>query len=211
MSQRRLALLLAGGSAGALIAMVVVSVATGATQEAHEHYHPPAEYATNLLAHAGGLRLIMGIDVAFLVLYTAFFAVLAGYLRKLGQSTWLALGALIAVTVLDILEDHHILGLLSLAENGRPIDDSAIVLQEMLSATKFTFSYLAFFLFGLAVPRTTRLGWVLAIFLTAGTLVTAVVGVASPPSLREAIDGGRWLGFLGGFVLVAIWLRRAED
>ena len=211
MSQRRLALLLAAGSAIALLAMVAVSIVTGATQEAHEHYQPPVDYAATLLAHPGALRLLMGLDVAFLVLYTGFFAVLAAYLRGRGQSTWLALGALVAVTLLDIIEDHHILGMLALAEHGRPIDDAAIVVQDTLSATKFSCSYLAFFLFGLAVPRTTRLGWVLAIFLTLGTLVTAVVGVGAPPSFREAFDSGRWIGFLGGFVLVAVWLRRQPD
>lgn len=211
MSKRRLALVLGAGSALALLAMVAVSIATGATQEAHEHYSSPAEYATRLVAQAGGLRVMMGLDVAFLVLYTAFFAVLAAYLRERGQATALALGALLATTVLDIVEDTHILALLSQAEHGRTIDEGSILFQDALSATKFTCSYLAFFLFGLAIPRTTKLGWVLVLFLTVGTLATAILGFAAPPSAREALDSGRWIGFLGGFVLVAFWLRRAED
>jgi len=205
---RRLALVLAACSAAALVAMVIVSLATGATQELHEHYQPPELYAANLLAHAGGLRLIMGIDVAFLVLYTAFFATLARYLEA---ATGLGLGAIVVTAVLDIVEDHHILGLLALAEHGRPISDSSIVFQDVLSATKFTFSYAGFFLFGLAIPRTTRLAWALVVFLTAGTLATAVLGFAAPVEWRAALDGGRWIGFLGGLVLVGAWLRRAPD
>jgi hypothetical protein len=207
-SSRRLALLLAACTAAVLAAMVGVSIVTGATQEAHEHYKPPAEYAAGLLAHPGALRLLFALDVAFLVLYTAFFAALAKYLRELGRPfVWLALGAMLGVTVLDIVEDHHILALLAMAERGRPIDDGAIAFQDVLSSTKFTVSYLALFLYGLAVPRTTKLAWALALFLTAGTLVTGVIGYAVP----ESLDSTRWLGFLVGFGLAGAWLRSAPE
>jgi hypothetical protein len=146
------------------------------------------------------------------VLYTGFFAALAQYLRALGrQLLTIALGSLLAVTLLDIVEDHHILALLAQAEAGRPIDEGAIVFQDTLSATKFTTSYLAFFLYGLALPRTTKLGWALALFLTAGTLATAVLGYAAPPTWRESLDSGRWIGFLAGFALAFAWLRAAPE
>ena len=136
---RKLALLLAGATAAILVVMVGVSLATGATQEAHEHYHPPAEYAAGLLAHPNALRLLFGLDIAFLVLYSAFFAAFAKYLRDLGRPfAMLALGAMLGTAVLDIVEDHHILALLAMAEHGRPIDDSTIAFQEVLSSTKFS-------------------------------------------------------------------------
>jgi hypothetical protein len=206
---RRLALVLAAGTGTVLLAMVAVSVITGATQETHEHYKLPRDYALDLLAHPAGLRLLMGLDVAFLVLYTAFFGALAKYLKS--TLAWIGFAAMAAVAVLDIVEDHHILSLLSLAEHGRGIDDASIAFQEALSSTKFSISYLALFMFGIAIPRTTRLGWALCLFLTVGNLFTGVLGFAAPAGWREALDSGRWIGFLLGFVLAFLWLRSASD
>ena len=192
--------------------MTIVSMITGATQEVHEWYQPPAAYAAGLLAHPGALRAVFGLDVGFLVLYTAFFAALADHLAKLGRPfVWLALGAMIGTAVLDIVENHHILTLLAVAETGRPIDDGAIVFQQTLSATKFSLSYLALVLFGLAIPRDTKLGIALAVFLIAGTLVTGVLGYATPHAVREQLGSGRWVGFVLGFALAAAWLRASPD
>jgi hypothetical protein len=211
-SSRRLALALAVASGAVLIAMAIVTLATGASQEAHEWYQPPAAYAASLLARPGALRLIFGLDIGFLVLYTAFFAALADHLTRLGRPfVWLALGAMLGTAALDIVEDHHILSLLGVAEAGRAIDDGAIVFQQTLSATKFSLSYLALVMFGLAIPRDTRLGVVLAVFLIAGTLISGVLGYAAPPAWREQLDGGRWIGFLAGFALAAAWLRGSPD
>jgi hypothetical protein len=206
---KRQALVLAAATGAVLLSMVAVSAITGATQEAHEHYKPAADYTRDLLAHPGDLRLLMGLDVAFLVLYTAFFGALAKYLKS--TLAWIGFAAMATVAVLDIVEDHHILSLLSLAEHARPIDDASIAFQEVLSSTKFSISYLALFLFGISVPRTTKLGWALCLFLTVGNLVTGVLGFAAPPEWREALDSSRWIGFLAGFGLAFLWLRSARD
>ncbi len=213
---RRLALLLALGTASILLVMVAVGLVTGASQEAHEHYKLPADYARDLVAQGDAARLMFGLDIGFLVLYTAFFAALARYLHALGHTTarpfaWLGFGAMAIVAVLDIIENHHILSLLSLAEHGRPIDDSAIAFQEVLSSTKFSISYLSLFLFGIAIPRTTRLGWALCLFLTVANVLTGVLGFAAPAGLRAELDNGRWIGFLLGFGLAMLWLRSAPD
>ncbi len=211
-SSRRLAIVLAAASAAVLLVMALVSMTTGASQEAHEWYQPPAAYAASLLAHPAALRLLFGLDVGFLVLYTAFFAAFADHLTRLGRPfLWLALGAMIGTAVLDIIENHHILSLLAVAEGGRPIDDGALVFQQTLSATKFSLSYLALVLFGLAIPRDTVLGIILAVFLIVGTLATGVLGYAAPPAWREQLDGGRWIGFLLGFALAAAWLRATPE
>ena len=138
---KRQTLVLVAAMGAVLLGMV--SVITGATQETHEHYKPAAEYTRDLLAHPGGLRLLMGLDVAFLVLYTALFGALAKYLKS--TFAWLGFGAMALVAVLDIVEDHHILSLLSLAQHARPIDDASIAFQEALSSTRFSLSYLALF------------------------------------------------------------------
>jgi hypothetical protein len=211
-SSRRLAIPLAAASTATLLAMVIVSMTTGATQEAHEWYRPPQAYAAGLLAHPGALRAVFGLDVGFLVLYTAFFAALADHLARLGRPfAYLALAAMLGTTVLDIVENHHILSLLAVAESGRAIDDAAIVFQQTLSSSKFTLSYIALVLFGLAVPRDTKLGIVLAIFLIAGTLITGVLGFATPHAVREQVGNGRWVGFVLGFVLAGAWLRASPD
>jgi len=214
MSTRRLALALALATGAVLLVMVAVSMITGATQETHEHYKPAADYARDLLAHPGGARLLFGLDIAFLILYTAFFGTLARYLHGYASSrpyAWLGFGAMVLVAILDIVEDHHILSLLALAENGRPIDDSAIAFQSVLSSTKFSVSYLSLFLFGISIPRTSKLGWALCLFLTAGNLLSAVIDYAIPPSARDSFDSGRWIGFLLGFGLAFLWLRTAPD
>lgn len=212
MTMRRLAILLAVSTTAVLLVMVAVMTATGASQEAHEFYRPHAEYAAALLEHPGALRLLFALDVAFLVLYTAFFAAFADYLRALGRPfTRLALAAMIGTALLDIVEDHHILTMLGIAERGEPLSDTAIAIQQVISASKFTLSDISLVLFGLAIPRDTRLGLVFALFLTAGTLVTAVVGYAAPPAWREGIDASRGIGFLAGFALAIAWLRRAPE
>lgn len=211
-SPRRMAIGLGLAAIATLLVMVGVGLVTGASQEAHEWYGPPDAYAQRLLAQAGAVRVIFGIDIAFLVLYTGFFAALADYLRRRGRPfVTLALGALLVTALLDIVEDHHILALLGVAEAHHPIDDGALVLQQVISSTKFSVSYLALVLFGLAVPRDTRLGWVLSIFLVAGTLVSGALGYAAPPAWRASLDGGRWIGFLAGFGLAVAWLRASSE
>jgi hypothetical protein len=204
---RKLALTLVIATSAVLLAMVGVTLATGASQELHEHYATPERYAAHLVGEAGPLRALMGLDIAFLCLYTAFFAALARVL--VGRPfVVLALGAMVAVAVLDIVEDHRILASLSLAEAGRPISDDTIAWQQVLSATKFSLSYLSLLLFGLAVPRTSKLAWVLALFLTAGNLAVGALDFAAPPAWAHALDAGRWIGFLAGFALAGAWLYR---
>lgn len=202
---RRLALGLAGGAALTLLAMVAVTLATGASQEQHEHYAAPAAYAARVVERGGAVRLLMGLDVAFLCLYTAFFATLARVLRGRPLAT-LALVAMVAVGVLDIVEDHHILALLSAAEANRPLDDAALVFQQTLSSTKFSLSYLGLLCFGLAIPRRGKLAWTLAIVLVIGAIGNAIADFAIPPADHAGFDGGRWIGFLVGFGLAAAWL-----
>lgn len=212
MSSRRLALVLAAGAGTCLLAMIIVSVVTGATQDAHEWYRAPGAYAAGLLEHAAALRLTFGIDIAFIVLFTTFFIVFADYLRRLGRPfVGFALGALLVTAGLDLIEDHHIITMLDMAAQGRPIDDDHIVLQQLISQVKFSCSYIALVLFGLAIPRTTRLGTVLVAYLTVGTLITAVIGYGAPAAWRTQLDTIRALGFVIGFALTAEWLRRAPE
>src|SRR5262245_43424164 len=209
---RRLALVLAGGTVATLIAMAAVSLATGASQEPHEHYAPPAEYAASLLEHPGALRVVFALDIAFLALYTAFFAAFSSFLVSIGRPfARLALAAMIGTALLDILEDHHILVMLDMAERGQPLSDAAIAFQQVLSSSKFSLSYVSLLLYGLAIPRDTRLGLVLSLFLCVGTIANAVIDFSIPAASHAQFDNGRPIGFLIGFALACLWLYRQPD
>ncbi len=214
MTTRKLALTLAACACAVLVAMEIASVVTGATQEIHEHFALPDAYSARLVAQGGGLRVVMALDVAFLCLYTAFFTLLAIHLRGRGRPAalvWLALGAMVGTAVLDIVEDHHILAMLDAAEQHVLPTAEAIAWQSAESASKFSLSFLSLVLFGLAIPRENRLGLVLALFLTVGTLATAVVGYALPPASAQTVEAGRWIGFFLGFALAFAWLAREPD
>jgi hypothetical protein len=209
---RRIAMTLAGFTLGILVVMTVISLVSGASQEQHEHFALPAVYGFNLLVHAGVLRAIFALDIAFLVLYTTFFTALAKYLGDRGRPfVRLALGFMIATALLDIIEDHHIIAMLDEAERNVLPSATEILAQSVLSSTKFSVSYISLVLFGLAIPRDTRLGWALSLFLTVGTLASAVIGYSLPPSAQSGFDGGRWVGFVLGFALSILWLRTQPD
>ena len=207
----KLAMYLAGCTSAVLLVMVVVSLVTGAAQEPHEHFAIPEAYALSLVEHAQALRTVFALDVAFLILYTAFFAALAAYLRELGRPfVNLALGAMVLTALLDVVEDHHILAMLDAAEHRVLPSAAAISFQTVESAVKFTCSYVALVLFGLAIPRTTKLGWGLSLLLVVGTLITAVLGYSASGAQLASLDKTRWIGFFIGFAVAIAWLR-AED
>ncbi len=211
---RKLAILLAGAAGVMLLLMVLTAVITGATQEKHEHFMQSGDYAMSLLHHAKGLRILMGLDIAFSVLYTLFFATLAMYLRDVGAPRvfiYLGLGAMVLTGLLDMIEDHHIISLLEAAEHGVLPADSSIAWQAAESSVKFSVSYFSLVAFGLAIPRTTKLGYVLCLFLTVGTLLTAVIFYAAPPEFQASLESGRWIGFLAGFALAIAWLRQQRE
>ena len=209
---RKTALYLAGSTGAVLVVMVIVMAATGVTQEPHEHFLLPEAYALGLVEHGPTLRIVFALDVAFIAMYTAFFAAFAAYLRERGRPfAMLAFGAMALTALLDLVEDHHILTLLDAAEQRVLPSVGALAFQSVLSACKFSVSYISLVLFGLAVPRTTRLGWALSMFLVVGTLFTAVLGYALAGAARASFEQGRGLGFLVGFALAIAWLLKDRE
>jgi hypothetical protein len=209
---RKLAVNLAGCTIAVLVVMVVVSMITHATQEAHEHFALPEPYAIGLLEHADALRAVFALDIAFIILYTGFFAALTKYLVARGRPfAKLAFGAMAIVALLDIVEDHHIVSMLDAAEQSVLPSAGAIAFQAVESATKFSVSYISLALFGLAIPRDTKLGWTLSLVLIVGSLGNAIVGDSLPLHSQHAFDSGRWIGFLVGFGLAIAWLLKQPD
>jgi hypothetical protein len=213
-SSRNLAIFVAYATIAVIVVMTIVTLATGANQEVHEHFAAPDAYAAALLAKAAPLRLLFGLDVAFTVVYASFFTLFATYLRGRGAAAaliWIALGAALATAALDLVEDQHILAMLDSAEHGITPSASAIAWQVAQSGVKFSVSFFALFAFGLAIPRTNLLGTGLALILTVGSLINAVIAYAVPVTTPLGIEVGRWVGFVVAFVLAIAWLRREPD
>jgi len=110
-----------------------------------------------------------------------------------------------------VIEDHHILAMLDQAEHDVLPSAAAIAWQTAESATKFTVSFASLVLFGLAVPRDRKLGVALCLFLTVGTLLSAVLGYALPPASARNVEAGRWIGFFAGFALAVAWLWKEPE
>ncbi|MFN0064283.1 MAG: hypothetical protein ACKVPX_17380 [Myxococcaceae bacterium] len=201
-SRRTLPLILAGVSLALLLVMVVFSLVTGVTQELHEHFAKPAQYAEQLLGNPHAVRWLFAIDLVFLAVYTAFFAALTEYLGAHPMAR-LGLGFVLLTTVLDAIENHHIVVMLDHIELGLLPSPAEISAQAVVSSLKFTFSSVALGLFGLAIPRTTKLGWTLCLLLTVGTWTSGLVGTALPPASRAMFQ---WAGFVVGLVMAMAWL-----
>ncbi len=202
----------AAAAIACLSAMFATTLVTGVSQEQFELVRPAAAYAADLQAHGTAARVVFALDTVFLVLYAAFFL---SFGRRIATDATrpmiaIAIGAMLTTAALDIVEDHHILAMLSSTEAGAPPGAGEIAFQHTLSQVKFNISYLGLFLFGLAVPRTHRAGTALALLLTVGTLAQGAILYAAPLEAQGIGSMGRWCGFIAGFAL-AIAVVRAAD
>ena len=202
----QLAVALAATAAALLTAMVVITAATGVAQEPFEVVR--ADYASAIAAGAAALRAIVALDALFLIAYAGFFVLLP---RALGVADHplvrLGVRAMLAVAVLDIVEDHHLLALARMAEAGQAIDPIVIELQHVLSQTKFHLSYLALAMIALGLPRADwrdrAFAWMIGLPLPVmGALAWAA------PELEAAVGVARWGAFMTGFGAAIVTLRR---
>ncbi|MBK9032878.1 MAG: hypothetical protein IPL61_16670 [Myxococcales bacterium] len=202
----RLAVALAATAAAVLTAMVAITAATGVAQEPFEVVR--ADYAPAIAAGADALRAIIGLDALFLIAYTGFFVLLP---RALGVADHplvrLGVRAMVAVAVLDIVEDHHLLALARMAGAGLPISPAAIELQHVLSQAKFHLSYLALAMIALGLPRADVRDRVFAVMIGLPLPLMGALAWAAP-SLEAAIGVARWGAFMTGFGAAIVTLRR---
>ena len=196
-----------------LTAMILLSWIGGVSQETFEIVRNPDVYAADLLAHAGVVRALFGVDSVFLILYVSLFAVFGRQIQSAENRTlvMLAVAAMFGTALLDMIEDHHILAMLYGVEVGTHPSAAELAFQHTLSQVKFNVSYLGLFLFGLCVPRATRAGRLLALLLTAGTLVQSAWLYAAPVAMLPIGNLGRWLGFVAGFALIIPLAWRRAD
>jgi hypothetical protein len=187
--------------------MVVGIVSTKGTQDFLQTARTVEAYgaylATPLVTY--GLRLNLGLDNVFLILYGAFFVLLTIRLRGLLDSRLLtmALGAMVLTVLLDAIENHHIMTMVHSIENSLPLSPADGELQMIASQVKFHASYFAALLFSFGFLQFGRLGRVIAVllwlYIPSGVLISVV-----PVESARLLVLGRTIFFVLVFVLSAI-------
>jgi len=200
----------------ALVGMLAAALLSrGVTQQRFEIVAGVDTYAGGLRAAEGPLRFILTLDNLFLVFYTAAFLFLVLTIED-SRSRLIAytgLGAILITAYLDLLENHHIVTMLTSVSQGLPI--SVVEIQEQMtwSQLKFHSSYLSFFLFAFVLPHDTLLEKVLRwslwfLFLPVGVMVYTY------PDFMGGIFGLlRYILMLAGLLILAwnfYWRFRTE-
>ncbi len=209
----RMLAVLAGLAALIVAGMVVGIVSTGMSQDFFQSARPIEAHIARLTASplgATGLRINLGLDNLFIVVYGAFFVFLAVRLRAV-LDPWagaVALAAILLTALLDAIENHHILMMLHSAERGMSLSTGESQIQMILSAVKFHSSYLATFLLAFGFLRLGGLGraiaWALWLYVPLGVVISALpIEIAGPWAL------GRTCFFVAAFVLSAVLFWRS--
>lgn len=202
----------AAASALCLLAMLSLSWATGLNVQHFEHVSTPAFWAESFLAHAQHLRWLTVFDDVFVACYVTTTLLLVQRLRALAPAgariqalgPWVA-GLAVAVGLLDLSENHHVLSLLHAVEQGQAITHDTMVAREWLSSVKWLLGHVAFCLLGVALwfdalPwklfRISLIGWQLPVG-------AAALALASLPMIGEALGWLKLLNVMGGFLALA--------
>jgi hypothetical protein len=204
---------LAGLAALIVAGMVVGIVSTGMSQDFFQSARPIEAHIARLTASplgATGLRINLGLDNLFIVVYGAFFVFLAVRLRAV-LDPWagaVALAAILLTALLDAIENHHILMMLHSAERGISLATGESQIQMIVSAVKFHSSYLATFLLAFGFLRLGGLGraiaWALWLYVPLGVVISVLpIEIAGPWAL------GRTCFFVAAFVLSAVLFWRS--
>jgi hypothetical protein len=165
--------------------------------------HHGAYLATPLVSL--GLRLNLGLDNFFLIVYGAFFVALTIRLREQLDSRLLAVAlcAMLLTVLLDAIENHHIMTMVHSIQNSLPLSPADGELQMIASQVKFHASYVAVFLFSFGFLQFGRLGRVIAallwLYIPCGVLISVV-----PVESARLLVLGRTIFFVFAFVLSAI-------
>jgi hypothetical protein len=199
-----------------VVCMVAGAVATGFSQEFFE-LMPSFAAVTGQLAdqpaHSLGLRLNLGLDNLFIVVYCAFFVFLAARLRDLLNSVAIgvALGAILLTGLLDAIENHHILSVLEAFQNATPISSEEMRLQFVESNLKFHGSYVSAFLFAFGFYRLGGLGRAIAFLLWFGYVPLGMITFAVPTDVTVPFALTRTAFFVLAFALAGILFWRNRD
>ena len=212
----------ATASALCLVAMLAISWTTGLNVQHFEHVSTPAFWAESFLAHAQPLRWLTVFDDVFVACYVTTTLLLLQRLRAEAAegarmqalAPWVA-GLAVAVGLLDLVENHHVLSLLHAVEQGQVIGQDTMVAREWLSSVKWLLGHVAFCLLGVGLwfeawPwrlfRLSLVGWQLPVG-------AAALALASTSGVGEALGWLKLLNVLGGFLALATlpWPGRASE
>jgi hypothetical protein len=198
-------------SALLLVTACLMTLATGVSQQWFEVARAPDVYAAALVHDATPLRAIVAVDDLFIAAYVTATVLLAIRLGRprLGPLQVLVLAGGVAAGVLDLEENHHLLAMLRVAEEGIAIPLQEIVRRTDLSQLKWMIGHLTFVFVGVSLQardavtrafRASLVGWQLPI----GVLCWTV----SAPAWGPALAWARYLAVLAGFAVVALLSRR---
>jgi hypothetical protein len=207
-SEDRMLAILATLCAATVAAMVAAIVWTKSSQDFFQTARSVEAFTAHLAAsplNPLGLRINLGLDNLFLILYAAFFVVLTARLRNMLDSRILtvALAAILITTFLDALENHHIIEMTHAIESGLPISAADGQFQMVASQIKFHASYLSVLLYSFGFWQFGKFGRVIAVvlwcYIPCGVLISVI-----PPDSAKLLVLGRTIFFVFAFVLSAI-------
>ncbi|WP_075996759.1 hypothetical protein [Salaquimonas pukyongi] len=193
---------------GLLLAATIVSLTSGASQEPFETIADAAAYASGLAKAETGLRTILFIDSLFIIAYvTAIGFAVAAFASRCRPAAWLGGLAILAVAILDMLENAIMAQSLDMAVLGASITLERIAWQASLSAMKWQMAALALFSVSFILPDESLLERLLVWGLRLGLPLAVPLFVMDAFGLRQIAPAGLGLTMLGGFILLAVVLR----
>jgi hypothetical protein len=211
MALNRILAALAFLAAAIVLVMVAAILATGFfSQEFFELAPSPASVADQLRdqpLHTLGLRINLGLDNLFIVVYSAFFVFLAVRLRTLLSPAIVAvaLAALLLTALLDAVENHHIMLMLHDFQHGTPISADELQWQMLVSNLKFHASYVGAFLFAFGFYRLGGLARVIAALVWFGYVPLGMITFVVPVEIVTPFALARTVFFVLVFALGGIY------
>ena len=196
-----------------VVAMFGTFLFTGIGQDPLQYIHASHEYAAILLKNPPVLRLAIGLDNVFIVLYASMFLTLGASLWKRTGSTVLLLASLSLIGVsglLDMMENMHFLTMISAALQGMEISQTQIELQVWESLIKFHMSYLGLFLLGFALPGITMLEKALGFALRWVQLPIGLLIYLTPPAIAVPLVMARFTFFFLALLAISFVFRQRK-
>lgn len=198
-----------------ILAMFLITVTTGVSQEKFEITQTVADYTRSLIAEQNPLRLIFTIDLVFITIFTTLFVILPQYLKNGDRiSSALAnaaIGAMLVCGFLDYVEDLHILTMLHSAVKGIPIEQNQIAAQMFVSMLKFCASYLSLFLLAFILPGETLPEKILKYSLLFVQLPVGALVYTAPENLHLAFNLARFAFMVAGFFLLGFIFMKKDS
>ncbi|HZR45294.1 MAG TPA: hypothetical protein VFA47_01225, partial [Candidatus Manganitrophaceae bacterium] len=157
-------------AAAIVMAMIAGILMTHIAQDFFQSARSVEEFSGRMADNPSGgwgLRLNLGLDNVFIVVYGTFFVFLAVRFRAV-MDPWVAgvaLGAMLLTVLLDVVENQHILVMLHSMEHTLSLTSEESRIQMIASGVKFHSSYVGIFLFAFGYWKQGDLGrWIARIF-----------------------------------------------